>query len=377
MEIVGDLIMMQETYSVQNREKLGFVIGNMSHSGGTERVLSIIANGLVKRGYPIVIISMWGEKETVFPCASQIKRYRLSKEYPKGIKGNLKNIISLFQIVKKEKISILVDVDLILTFYSLPLKICMPGLKRISWEHFNYYYQFRKNNRIRRAAMWLAAAFSDVLLVLSKEDKEYYKEHLKIRGRLCQIYNPNTYEEVELQRPKEKLVFAAGRLTGAKGFDYLLKSWRLLEKDFPEWKLCIAGKGEEEAALLAMKQQMNLKAVEFIGNVEHIEAYYEKAAFFVLPSRNEGFGMVLIEAMAYENPVVSFSCKAGPKDIITDGKDGFLVPTGDFKGFAARMRCLMEDKGLREEMGRNAKESTKRFQVKGILEQWEDLLESL
>lgn len=364
-------------FPVQNREKLGFVIGNMSHSGGTERVLSILANGLVKRGYPIVIISMWGEKETVFPCAGQIKRYRLSKEYPKGIKANLKNILSLFRIVKKEEISILVDVDLILTFYSLPLKIGMPGLKRISWEHFNYYYQFRKNNRIRRAAMWLAAAFSDVLLVLSREDQRYYKEHLRIGGRLCQIYNPNTYEGVDVKKPKEKLVFAAGRLTRAKGFDFLLKSWQLLEKDFPDWRLCIAGEGEEETALLAMKQQMGLKAVEFAGNVEDIEAYYEKAALFVLPSRNEGFGMVLIEAMAYENPVVSFSCKAGPKDIITDGKDGFLVPTGDFKGFASKMRCLMEDKELREEMGRRARESTKRFQVEGIVAQWEELLKSL
>lgn len=377
METVGGLEMERERLPIQKRKKLGFVIGNMSHSGGTERVLSILANGLVKRGYPIVIISMWGEKEPVFSCSHKIKRYRLSKEYPKGIKENVKNIIFLLQIVKKEKISLLVDVDLILTFYSLPVKICMPELKRISWEHFNYYYRFRKNNRLRRAAMRLAAAFSDVVLVLSKEDRKYYREHLKIRGRLCQIYNPNTYEETVVQKPKEKLVFAAGRLTSAKGFDYLLKSWRLLEKDFPEWKLCIAGKGEEEAALLAMKQQMNLKAVEFVGNVEHIEAYYEKAAFFVLPSRNEGFGMVLIEAMAYENPVVSFSCKAGPKDIVTDGEDGYLVPTGDFKGFAVKMRCLMESKELREKMGRKAKESTKRFQVEGILNQWEDLIESI
>ncbi|MBD5545140.1 MAG: glycosyltransferase family 4 protein [Lachnospiraceae bacterium] len=368
---------MKQAKSPMQQEKLGFVIGNMSHSGGTERVLSILANGLAKRGHRVVIISMWGEKETVFPCADAIKRYRLSKEYPKGIKGNLKNVISLYQIVKKEGITLLIDVDLILTFYSLPLKIAMPGLKRISWEHFNYYYQFRKNNRIRRAAMRLAAAFSDVVLVLSKEDQKYYQDNLKICGRLCQIYNPNTYEEVVVQRPKEKLVFAAGRLTRAKGFDYLLKSWKLLEKDFPEWKLCIAGQGEEEAALLSLKEQLDLKGVEFIGNVEQIEAYYEKAAFFVLPSRNEGFGMVLIEAMAYENPVVSFSCKAGPKDIVTDGKDGFLVKTGDYKSFAARMGRLMENGELRERMGRKAKESTKRFQVEKILDQWEELLGTL
>ena len=366
MEIVGGLAM-----------KLGFVIGNMSHSGGTERVLSLIANGLAKRNYEVVVISMWGEKELVFPLDRDIKRYRLSEEYPKGIKGNLKNILRLYQIVKKEQVNVLIDVDLILTFYSLPLKILLPGLKRISWEHFNYYYQFRKNNRIRRVAMRLAAAFSDVLLVLSKEDMVYYKRNLKGKARLCQIYNPNTYEGITLHEPKEKLVFAAGRLTKAKGFDYLLKSWQLLEKDFPEWKLCIAGQGEEEEALLSMKKQMDLKALEFIGNVKDIEAYYEKAAIFVLPSRNEGFGMVLIEAMAYETPVVSFSCKAGPKDIITDGKDGFLVATGDYRGFADKMRCLMESGELREQMGRNAKKSTDRFCVDGILVQWEELLESL
>lgn len=331
--------------------KLGFVIGNMSHSGGTERVLQLIANGLLERNYQVVVISMWGEKEIPFPLHKAIKRYRLSKEYPKGAKGNLKNIISLYQIVKKEQIDVLIDVDLILSFYSFPVRLCMPNLKRISWEHFNYYYQFRKNNKIRRLAMRLAAAFSDVVLVLSKEDRHYYEQNLNIRGRLCQIYNPNTYEQVVCNKPEEKLVFAAGRLTKAKGFDYLLKSWQLLEKDFPDWKLLIAGEGEEKEDLLEMKRKKGLGSVEFIGSVSNIESYYEKAAFFVLPSRNEGFGMVLIEAMAYGKPVVSFACKAGPRDIITDGEDGFLVPTGNYREFAGKMRCLMESEELRRHMG--------------------------
>lgn len=357
--------------------KIGFVIGNMSHTGGTERVLQLIANGLSHRGYSIVVISMWGEKKLVFPLDKRIKRYRLAKDYPKGIGRNLKNMISLYQIVKREQITVLVDVDLILTFYTLPVKICLPELKRISWEHFNYYYQFRKNNRIRRIAMRLAAAFSDVVLVLSKEDQTYYSKNLNIRGRLCQIYNPNAFEQVISDKPEERMIFAAGRLTKAKGFDYLLQSWELLEKDFPDWRLCIAGEGEEEEALLKSKQEKGLKAVDFIGRVTDIESYYEKTAFFVLPSRNEGFGMVLIEAMAYGKPVVSFACKAGPKDIVTDGEDGFLVPTGDYCTFASKMRILMESKELRQNMGANAKRSTRRFDIAGILDQWEVLLDSM
>lgn len=354
--------------------KIGFVIGNMSHTGGTERVLQIIANGLSQRGYHIIVISMWGKKELAFSLDKKIKRYRLAQEYPKGVGRNLKNVISLYQIVKKERITVLVDVDLILTFYSLPVRICVQGLKNISWEHFNYYYQFRKNNRIRRLAMRLAARYSDVVLVLSKEDQFYYSSNLTIRGHLCQIYNPNTYEGVVSIGTETKMIFAAGRLTRAKGFDYLLQSWSLLEKDFPDWKLVIAGEGEEKEALLKSKDDNDLQSVEFIGNVKEIESYYKKAAFFVLPSRNEGFGMVLIEAMAYGKPVVSFSCKAGPRDIITDGEDGFLVPTGNYRVFASKMRLLMESEELRKRMGEKAKISTGRFNIERILDQWEDLL---
>lgn len=357
--------------------KIGFVIGNMSNTGGTERVLQRIANGLSKRGYQIVVISMWGDNKPVFKLDKKIIRYRLAKDYPKGVRANLKNIFSLYQIVKKEQITVLADVDLILTFYSLPVKLFIPKLRRISWEHFNYYYQFRKNNRIRRLAMWLSARFSDVLLVLSKEDKMYYKKNLKISGKLCQIYNPNTYENVSCKGISEKMVFAAGRLTKAKGFDYLLKSWEMLEKDFPDWRLCIAGEGEDKERLLNTINEKGLKSVELPGLVKDIQQYYEKCAFFVLPSRNEGFGMVLIEAMAYGKPVVSFSCKAGPRDIVTDKKDGFLVSTGDYKQFAKKMRCLMESAELRDKMGKNAMESTKRFDTEIILDQWEKLLREM
>lgn len=357
--------------------KLGFLIGNMSNTGGTERVLQRIANGLLERGYKIVVISMWGDKNPVFKLDKRIKRYRLAENYPKGIRANIKNIFLLYQIVKKEQITVLIDVDLILTFYSLPVKIFMPKLRCISWEHFNYYYKFRKNNRIRRFAMWLSAKFSDVLVVLSKEDELYYKKNLKIKGMLKQIYNPNTYENVSCDTKTEKIVFAAGRLTKAKGFDYLLKSWEIIEKDFPDWKLCIAGEGEDKELLFNMIHKKSLKSVEMLGLVKDIQQYYQKCAFFVLPSRNEGFGMVLIEAMAYGKPVVSFACKAGPSEIISDGTDGFLVQTGDYKTFALKMKCLMESEQLRIKMGKNAKESTKRFDTESILDQWEELLKEI
>lgn len=358
--------------------KIGFIIGNMSSSGGTERVLQMIANGLIERGYDISVISMHGKEESFFPLDGRIKRFRLQEEYPKSILANLGNVKRLYKIVKQEQFDILVDVDLILCFYSLPVKF-LTKCKVISWEHFNYYYQFRKNNKIRRIAMRFAARFSDVVLVLSKEDFGYYEKNLKIRHRLEQIYNPNPYESPKETgaEKKETLIFAAGRLTKAKGFDYLIQSWAMLENKYPDWRVEIAGQGEDEDALKEMAAQYGLKNLSFIGKVNLIEEYYKRAAIFALPSRNEGFGMVLIEAMAYEVPAVSFSCQAGPSDIITSGKDGILVETGDFKGFADALESLMVHEEKRKEMGEMAAASLERFAPAVILNQWEALLKSM
>jgi len=289
----------------------------------------------------------------------------------------LKAVRKLRRIIKNEALPVLVDVDLILTLYSLPATAGISGIKRVTWEHFNFYYQFPKNNKLRRLAMRLAARFSHVILVLTHEDQIYYQQNLRIRGRLCQIYNPDPFEGVIPGEAEEKMVLAAGRLTHAKGFDLLLESWSELEPDFPGWSLSIAGEGEDRPALEAQIEDLGLRNVKLLGQVPDIEGLYQRCGFFVLSSRNEGFGMVLIEAMAFGKPVVSFDCKAGPRDIVADGENGFLVTTGDCRGFAQRMRQLMESEHLRGVMGKRAKSSLGRFSLNAILDQWEALLKTL
>ena len=164
------------------------------------------------------------------------------------------------------------------------------------------------------------------------------------------------------------MVFAAGRLTRVKGFDLLLESWALLEKDFPDWKLCIAGDGEDRENLLELIEEKGLRAAELVGRVSDMEEWYGRSAFYVLPSRDEGFGMVLIEAMSHGRAAVSFACKAGPGEIISDGENGFLVPEGDTAAFAERMRRLMESPELCREMGERASRSLGAFDREGILE---------
>ncbi len=117
-----------------------------------------------------------------------------------------------------------------------------------------------------------------------------------------------------------------------------------------------------------------LERIQFIGNVRDIEKYYEKAAFLVFPSRNEGFGMVLLEAMYFCLPVVSYDCKAGPKEIIIDGVNGYLVEPGDVEVFTEKMELLMNDESLRRRIGAQSARTVIRFHKESILDQWETLL---
>lgn len=357
------------------KTKIVFQIGNMTRSGGTERVLSIIASGLVERGYQVSIVSMWGKDQTFFPLSEKVKLYWVEKEAPQaGVFGKIRAITD---ILNKENAEFLIDVDIILVFYSLFLKRMRPQMHWISWEHFNYYYHFRKNHNLRKAARRLAARYSEQLVVLSDEDKRYYQEKLKLKCGITRIYNPNPYEGVQEKQTEKSIIFAAGRLTKAKGFDLLIKSWKLLEDKYPEWKVLIAGEGEKRKILEEEKKTAGLKRLLFIGNVSNIEQYYKLSSMFVLPSRDEGFGMVLLEAMDFSLPVVSYSCKAGPSEIVTDGENGFLVEPGQVEVFAEKMELLIQDENMRRQMGRNAAKSTERFKKELILDQWEMLFENM
>ncbi|WON96062.1 glycosyltransferase [Sphingobacterium sp. UGAL515B_05] len=136
--------------------------------------------------------------------------------------------------------------------------------------------------------------------------------------------------------------------------------------------------GGDRAMYLSMVKELGLSGSCFLENgTASIAEKYDDSSIFVLSSRYEGFPLVLGETMAYGVPPVSFMCPCGPRDIIVDGQNGLLVENGNIKQLADGICLLIEDEARRKEMGKNARNDVRKFDLENIAKQWQQLFESI
>ncbi len=157
--------------------------------------------------------------------------------------------------------------------------------------------------------------------------------------------------EIPLPPAGIPLITATGRLDEAKGFDDLLRAMAQLPELNPRPQLIIMGEGAERGALENLIKELKLETrVTLAGNVANPYAVMKHASLAVMSSRREGFGNVLIEAMACGAPVVSTDCPVGPRVILEQGKYGKLVPVGDPQAMATAMAQVITDRELAQQM---------------------------
>lgn len=219
-----------------------------------------------------------------------------------------------------------------------------------------------------------AAKKFDAFVVLTKNDADHWKDI-----RPCTVI-PNSipFYPSSPSTCKNKKIISVGRFYAQKGFDMLIDAWEIVARKHPEWKLSIYGNGELENELTDSIRNKGLtNSVSLEHPVGNIADKYVESSAYVMSSRFEGFGMVLIEAMACGLPVVSFNCPDGPSDIISDGQDGFLVENANVQQLAEKVSILIEKEDLRIQMGLKARENVKRYDQDKIMQKWVDLFQSL
>ena len=137
------------------------------------------------------------------------------------------------------------------------------------------------------------------------------------------------------------------------------------------------GKGELEADLKSQAAKLMLQRVTFAGHTDNVEQYYQATSCFVLSSEYEGFPMVILEAQSYGLPVISFDCKTGPRDLVTDGINGYLVEDGNVEQFADRMLSFTLSEEVACRMSQKATEIVQKFNLGCITKKWCSLIDEI
>ncbi len=259
-------------------------------------------------------------------------------------------------------------------FNELVAQLAAPGVVTIGQEHMN----IQSHLPGLRRAMGRHYPRLDALTTLNDEDRRDYAALLGDAVRVERI--PNAVPPLGGGRADTgaKTIVAAGRLTRQKGFDLLIAAFARAAREEPGWQLRIFGSGPERGALQRQILDEGLYGDALLmGPTRLLGEELAEGSIFVLSSRFEGFGMVIVEAMSKGLPVVSFDCPRGPAEIVGDGVDGVLVPAEDVDALARAMVELMRDPERRRRYADAAIAAAAAYEADVVGRRWDALLDEL
>ena len=379
--------------------KIAYILSSFIAKAGTERILSDKMNYLVKRyGYDITFITYeQGNHPIAFSLDKRIRvidlntrffplyklnpvRRVIAKSFQKRkLKSKLHDVLSVFN--PDFVVLTTYDFDKFGSILTLPYRfvieshICITDVRQ----------EFRQHNVILKIfGKYLDSIHfkimnkADALVSLTSADKTNWEKHVNIPifviPNLVTVY-PN---DISCYSERSNRIICVGRLTRQKGFDYLIKAWAMISKKYPTWRIDIFGHGDMETTLNQIIIDYNLSNCTRINEPsENIYEEYETSSIFVLSSRYEGFGLVLVEAMSCGVPCISFDCPNGPAELITHGEDGLLVPLGDIEKLAESIEWMITHEEERLRMSNNARQKAKQYTAEVIMPQWVELFEKV
>lgn len=354
-----------------------------------ERVITLKANFLAESyGLNVEIVTYSDRIDTYFKLSEKVKLTNLSK-VGSNQKNTFNNVVSYINASNPDVLISTGGKDISLArrinkdiYKILELHFCFrtPVLREKSLKR-NWFFYILGYLKIARS-VYLAKSFN-LIVALSQRDARLWSRYSSTK--VISIVNPSTFEvdfsRVKLVKSKVTQFIAVGRLSMEKDFESLLNSCSILKHDLKHdnWLLDIYGEGELYEALNHQLINLGLdKHVTINKPVSNIEAIYLKADFLLMTSMYEGLPMVLIEAMSFGIPCVSFDCESGPAEIINDDHNGYLVRDRDINRFALTMKnCSELDVKKYEYLSENAFKTGNNYSQKKVLGHWNDLIKGL
>ncbi|MDR2954230.1 MAG: glycosyltransferase family 4 protein [Prevotella sp.] len=369
--------------------KIVYCTDSLNHLGGIQRVTTVKASALADiEGNEVYIITAEGGGQSIFPLDSQVKIIDLDVRYYSDDWKSKWFLIKSTNAKRKEhkkklkKVLAEIGADIIISTGTSD-KFFLPSIvpkKSIVIREIHFCIDYRHlhaTNRIETIKAYIGDILDykikmrgyDQVYLLTEEDKLRWKNNKKV----CVMPNPNSFIPPKIVSGESKKVIAVGRYSIPKRFDNLLLIWSKITRHFPDWQLEIWGEGGERKKLENLIEELGIgDTTSLKGYTSNIEEHMSASSIFALTSDFEGFPLVVLEAMVCGLVPICFACQTGPRDIITDGENGFLIPPKNLDLFAEKLAYLMDNKEARAEMAGKAIKRADDYTLDKIAKRWMD-----
>lgn len=354
-------------------KKILYITNGITGSGGLERVVSLKASYFADNyNYDVHIVTLNEENKAKFyPLSDKISIHNIN---------TTGNIISFYKTYISEIRHIIKTVNPNAIFVAddglkgvlFPL-IFKPKCKVIYERHTTKAIHGNGlKSRIIGKIMNFGSSRFDYFVVLTDNNKKDWPK----ANNLIIIPNPLPFScDIIPDIKLRKKIISVGALSKIKGHDLLIQAWNKIANKYPHVSLHIYGeKKDNYDNLVNLIQKYNLNKSVFLHNpTNDIKDKYLESTICILPSRVEGFGMVLIEAMECGTPCIATKCE-GPIDIIDNGKNGYLINIDDSNELAIKLDEILSNKQLMESMSSNCRDLANKYHIDSLMKKWNKLI---
>ncbi len=363
--------------------------------GGIERCIASLANMLVPY-YEVEIICIYKlYQEPAFSIDPHVKIHYLvqnrkpneqefyqalsNKKLITALKEGVKAAKTLYlkkhkmiEAIKKSDADIMIATrDIFDEWLSLYGR---ENVLKIGWEHNHHHQNIQYVKTIVCSCKNL-----DYLVLVSKDLKNFYEKEMQNMKCKC-IYIPNTLEKIPdtLSRLNQKRFISIGRLTPEKGYDDLVDLAISFSKKFKDWHLDIVGDGKERKNLEEQIKKNHLESyitLHGFQKSDYIQKLLNQSSIYLMTSKTESFGIVLLEAMSHGIPCIAYHCAEGAREIIQSGYNGYLIKNRNKEAYIKKVSDLVNNEDIRKELGAHARKTIEPYRQEKVLLSWKSLLE--
>lgn len=349
----------------------------MSMVGGVEQVTSALSKALAA-DFEVHVLSLLNNGPSPYGEDGRITYAHITTEEKRlrQMQKELKKPVAKY--LKENRIDVAIIQGTYAGFITAPARF-LCKTKLVFCDHGALLNQWK--DKSTTLARFVSSLLCHKTVTLTRRSLEDYRRRFLIPKRKIETI----YNWIDTDAPRSaaydsdsRRILSAGRFGSEKGFDLLIKAFAKVVGKHPDWSLDLFGDGEMMDTVKSLIEEYHLSDnVRLMGMRTDLAERYGDYALYALPSYREGMPLVLLEAKANLLPIVSFDILTGPREIVRDGVDGFLVEPYDLDAFADRICRLIEDKELRQKMSRASQGNLEEFSKSTILKKWQDLIRKL